>query len=163
MASAAVSDEGALRMRPTPCGCTSALFSGIHRNCRASGNAATVSPTAYFFCCARKSRQKDALGDALYCALTRAIFWPLRGLNALFGRRIAIIPIAYGSDECTTRSCGQTVSISVLLISGILGRLRFCTIGAYVDGPPFPQQRVLPSPCAATAPDESVVTTQAAL
>ena len=28
MASAAVSDEGALRMRPTPCGCTSALLSG---------------------------------------------------------------------------------------------------------------------------------------
>ena len=25
-------------------------------------------------CLARKSRQKDALGDALYCALTRAIF-----------------------------------------------------------------------------------------
>ena len=40
MASAAVSDEGALRMRPTPCGCTSALLSGctglpllrLHRN-----------------------------------------------------------------------------------------------------------------------------------
>ena len=31
MASAAVSDEGALRMRATPCGCTSALFSSIHR------------------------------------------------------------------------------------------------------------------------------------
>ena len=29
MASAAVSDEGALRMRPTPCGCTSALLSGF--------------------------------------------------------------------------------------------------------------------------------------
>ena len=26
MASAAVSDEGALRMRPTPCGCTSARW-----------------------------------------------------------------------------------------------------------------------------------------
>ena len=29
MASAAVSNEGALRMRPTPCGCTSALLSGF--------------------------------------------------------------------------------------------------------------------------------------
>ena len=37
--------------------------------------------------------------DALYCALPRAVFWPLRGLNALFGRRIAISPIAYGSGQ----------------------------------------------------------------
>ena len=99
----------------------------------------------------------------LYCALTRAILWPLRGLNALFGRRIAIFPTAYSSDECTTHSCGQTVSTSVLLISGILGRLRFCTIGVYVDGLPFPRQRVLPSHCVATILDESVVTKQAAL
>ena len=78
-------------------------------------------------CLARKSRQKEALEDALYCALTRAIFWPLRSLNALFGRRIVIFPIAFGSDECTTRICGQTASISVLLISGILDRLWSCT------------------------------------
>ena len=57
----------------------------------------------------------------------RANFWPLRGLNALFGRRIVIFPIAYGSDECTTRICGQTASISVLLISGILGQSCSCT------------------------------------
>ena len=63
----------------------------------------------------------------LYCALPRAILWPLRGLNALFGRRIVIFPVAYGSDECTTRICGQTASISVLLISGILGQFRSCT------------------------------------
>ena len=131
--------------------------------CRFYSNTVTVPSATYFFCCARKSRQKEALGDALYCALTRAILWPLRGLNALFGHRIAIFPTAYSSDECTTHSCGQTVSTSVLLISGILGRLRFCTIGVYVDGLPFPQQRVLPSPCAATATDGSVVTTQAAL
>ena len=43
------------------------------------------------------------------------------------GRRIAIFPIAYGSDECTTRICGQPAIIPVLLISGILGRLRFRT------------------------------------
>ena len=78
-------------------------------------------------CLARKSRQKDALGDALYCALTRAIFWPLRGLNALFGRKADTFPIAYGSGKCTTRICGQTASISVLLISGILGQFRSCT------------------------------------
>ena len=47
MASAAVSDEGALRMRPTPCRCTStALFSGIHRNCLFCGNTASVPPAA---------------------------------------------------------------------------------------------------------------------
>ena len=35
--------------------------------------------------------------------------------------------MAFASDECTTRRCGQTASISILLISGILGLLRFCT------------------------------------
>ena len=53
MASAAVSDEGTLRMRPTPCGCTSALFSDLHRNRRICGEAATVPSATYFFCCAR--------------------------------------------------------------------------------------------------------------
>ena len=146
-------------------------FSGIHRNCLFCGNTATVSPTAYFFCCARKSRQKDALEDASYCALTRANFWPLRGLNALFGRRIATVPIAFGSAECTTRSYGQTTSISLLLISGIPNQLIsmysrmqiLCTTGECVGGLLFPRQRVLPSPYVATASDWSVVSTQAAL
>ena len=35
--------------------------------------------------------------------------------------------MAFGSGKCTTRICGQTASTSVLLISGILGRLRYCT------------------------------------
>ena len=84
----------------------------FHRNCRACGNAATVAPRAYFFCLARKSRQKDALGDAIYCALTRANFWPLRGLNALTranfwplrglnaltGAELQLSRIAFGSD-----------------------------------------------------------------
>ena len=109
-------------MRPTPCGCTSALLSGFHRNCLFCGNAATVASQTYFFCLARKSRQKDALGDALYCALTRAIF-----IYALFGRRIVTVPIAFSSGKCTTRICGQTASISVLLISGILGQSCSCT------------------------------------
>ena len=117
----------------------------------------------------------------LYSALTRAIFWPLRGLNALFGRRIVIFPVAYGSDECTTRICGQTASISVLLISGILGQshsrtaycrggrpcppvpLKICTTGECVDAFRIPWQCVLPSPCVATVSDGSVVSTQAAL
>ena len=54
-------------------------------------------------------------------------FWPLRGLNALFGRRIATVPIAFNSGKCTTRICGQTAIISVLLISRILGQSRLCT------------------------------------
>ena len=78
---------------------TSALFSGIHRNCPFCSYTTTVPPAAYFFCLARKSRQKEALGDALYCALTRAIFWPLRGLNALFGRKADTFPMAYGSGQ----------------------------------------------------------------
>ena len=61
-------------------------------------------------CLARKSRQKDALGDAPYCALRRAIFWPLRGLNALFGRRIVIFPIAFASDTAY-RSVGADAHI----------------------------------------------------
>ena len=98
-------------------------FVRIHRTAVKCSDTAAVASQTYFFCLARKSRQKDALGDAPYCALTRAIFWPLRGLNALFGRRSAIFPIAFGSDECTTRICGQTASISLPLISGILGLL----------------------------------------
>ena len=110
-------------------------------------------------------------------------FWPPRGLNALFGRRIAIFPMAYTSDKCTTRRCGQTASISVLLISGILDRPQlslhlvgpsaptkiyngtqiFRTTGECVGGLLFPRQRVLPSSCAATVSDGNVVSTQAAL
>ena len=61
MASAAVSDVGALRMRPTPCGCTSALLSGFTGTTIECGNTATVASQTYFFCLARKSRQKEAL------------------------------------------------------------------------------------------------------
>ena len=99
----------------------------VSPDCRFGSYTATVPSATYFFCLARKSGQKEALGDAIYCALTRAIFWPLRGLNALFGRRIATVPIAYTSDKCTTRRRGQTASISVLLISGILGGSCSCT------------------------------------
>ena len=106
--------------------------SGWHRTAVKCGDTATVASQTYFFCCARKSRQKDALGRVLYCALPRASFWPLRGLNALFGRRFVTSPIAFNSGKCTTRICGQTASTSVLLISGILGRLRYCT--AYCRG-----------------------------
>ena len=38
----------------------SALFR-YSPDCLFCGNAATVPPAAYFFCCARKSRQKEAL------------------------------------------------------------------------------------------------------
>ena len=73
-----------------------------------------------------KVGKKMRLGRVILRADTRE-FWPLRGLNALFGRRIAIFPIAYGSDECTTRICGQTAIIPFLLISGILGGGPMCT------------------------------------
>ena len=76
---------------------TSALLSGFtglpllrrHRICASGGPFFSVLP--------EKNGEKRGAGDALYCALTRAIFWPLRGLNALFGRRIATIPMAFGS------------------------------------------------------------------
>ena len=81
--------------RPRPFRCSSSP------NCKRSAGLQFGS-----VCLARKSRQKDSLGDALYCALTRANFWPLRGLNALFGRRFVTIPMVFTADECTTRSCG---------------------------------------------------------
>ena len=65
--------------------------------------------------------------DAFYIARCRARFF-----DALFGRRFVTSPIAFNSGKCTTRICGQTASTSVLLISGILGRLRYCT--AYCRG-----------------------------
>ena len=65
--------------------------------------------------------------DAVYIARCRARFF-----DALFGRRFVTSPIAFNSGKCTTRICGQTASTSVLLISGILGRLRYCT--AYCRG-----------------------------
>ena len=61
MASAAVSDEGALRMRPTPCGCTSALLSGFTGTAVFNSNTVTVAPRAYFFWLVRKSMQKETL------------------------------------------------------------------------------------------------------
>ena len=82
--------------------------SGWHRTAVKCGDTATVASQTYFFCCARKSRQKDALGRVLYCALPRASFWPLRGLNALFGRKTVTFPIAVGSDV-SYRSVGADV------------------------------------------------------
>ena len=128
----------------------------VSPNCLFCGNTAAVPPAAYFFCCARKSRQKEALRPrklhiprpgasgrlrplrcssspnckrfaglqfGSYIARSRARFL----FNALFGRKIVRLPMAYGSDQCTTRSYRQTAIISLLFISGILGRLRCYT------------------------------------
>ena len=48
--------------------------------------------------------------DASYCALPRAIFWPLRGLNALLGHKTVTILIAFGSD-IAYRSVGADAHI----------------------------------------------------
>ena len=47
------------------------------------------------------------------------------------GRRTVTILIAFGSGKCTTRRCGQTASISFLLILGILGGRANVGIGPY--------------------------------
>ena len=91
-------------------GCTGLPLMLLRRN-RASGGL--------LFLLRQKKQAKRGAGDALYCALTRANFWPLRGLNALFERKIAIFPIASGSAKCTARNYRQTATISALLISGI--------------------------------------------
>ena len=62
-----------------------------HRICASGGPFFSVLP--------EKNGEKRGAGDALYCALTRAIFWPLRGLNALFGRKADTFPMAYGSGQ----------------------------------------------------------------
>ena len=153
---------------------------GMHRRAIGYGETATVASQTYFFCLARKSRQKDAPGRVILRAHAREFLAaprPERPLRA----QIFSFPIAFGCNECTTRICGQTASTSVLLISGILGQshsltaycrggrpcppvpLKICTTGEYADGLPFPWQCVLPSPCVATVSDGSVVSTQAAL
>ena len=91
------------------------------------GYTAAVASQTHFFCLARKSGQKDAPGRGLYCALTCAIFLAAPRPERPDGRKTVTILIAFGSGKCTTRICGQTASISVLLISGILGRLRCYT------------------------------------
>ena len=48
-------------MRPTPCGCTSARFSGFTGTAVFNSNTVTVAPRAYFFWLVRKSRQKETL------------------------------------------------------------------------------------------------------
>ena len=87
-------------------------------------NAAAPQPSLrgpILFCLARKEWGEKRRWRTIYGAYAQIFF------SALFGRKIATILIAFGSDQCTTRRCGQTVSTSVLLISGILGRLRYCT------------------------------------
>ena len=85
-----------------------------------------MPPAAYFFCLARKSRQKDAPGRVILRAHAREFLAAPRPERP-DGRKISIFPIAYTSDKCTTRIYRQTVSISVLLISGILGGSCSCT------------------------------------
>ena len=60
--------------------------------------------------------------------------------------------INFGSDHF------RNTRLVTILHSMLYNRTQiFCTIGAYVDVLLFPQQGVLPPPCAATVIDESVV------
>ena len=89
-----------------------------------------MSPTAYFFCCARKSRQKDALGDAPYCALTRAIF----------GRFAAETPYS-GAGLRPFR----WLSVPANVLHAVIDRLhqfRFCSFPEYLGGYNSAQQFV---------------------
>ena len=86
----------------------------FHRNCRAYGNAATVAPRAYFFCCARKSRQKEA-PETRYIARSRArfLFTPYSGAGLRPFRWLSVrmnVPHA---------------------ISGRLHQFRFCSFPEY--------------------------------
>ena len=59
--------------------------------------------------------------ETIYGAYAQILF------SALFGRKNILLPIAFSSDKCTTLRNRQPAAISILLISGILGQLRFCT------------------------------------
>ena len=138
MASAAVSDEGALRMRLTPCGCTSALLSEFTGTAVDAAtpqlclrrlvltNSTSLAPPQAAGLVRSVARPLQIANASLVCNLVPSVlpekvgkkrrwrrvilradvrdFWPLRGRNALFGRRIATVPIAFGSGKGTTRS-----------------------------------------------------------
>ena len=154
---------------------TSALLSDLHRTAVDTATLQLSLRGPILFCLARKERGEKRRWRRVILRAQARDFWPLRGLNALFGRKADTFPIAYGSGKCTTRIYGQTASTSVLLISGILGQSCsctakihsrtqiFCTIGEHVDASCIPWQGVLPSPCMAAIFDGSVVSTQAAL
>ena len=59
-------------------------FVRIHRNYLFYGNTATVAPRAYFFCLARKSRQKDALRNDLWRLRADSFQRPLRAQKYSF-------------------------------------------------------------------------------
>ena len=59
-------------------------FVRIHRNYLFYGNTATVAPRAYFFCLARKSRQKDALRNDLWRLRADSFQHPLRAQKYSF-------------------------------------------------------------------------------
>ena len=71
--------------------------------------------------CQKKQAKRFAWRRVILRAAAREFLAAPRGLNALFGRRIATIPMAFGSGKCTTLRKRQSGAISILLISGILG------------------------------------------
>ena len=77
---------------------TSARLSGFTRLPLLQLHCNRVSDGPFFSALPEKNGEKRGAGRASYCALTRASFWPLRGLNALFGRKTDIFPIALASN-----------------------------------------------------------------
>ena len=90
----------------------------LHCNCRSAG--------LLFLLRQKKQAKRVAWRRAILRAPARDFLAASRPERPV-GRKFATIPIAFGADKCTTRIFGQTASISVLLISGILDGLGSCT------------------------------------
>ena len=107
-------------------------LAGAHRpacpdspDCLFCSDTATVAPRAYFFCLARKSRQKEAPGDALYCALPRAFLAaprPERPLRA---------------QDCNRSDSFQFRQMYYTQLRIDSSRFRFCSFPEYSTGGPM--------------------------
>ena len=114
-------------MRPTPCGCTSALFSDLHRTAVDTATLQLSLRGPILFCLARKEwGEKRRWRRVILRAHARDFLAAPRPERPLRAQNCDDSD-GFRFGKCTTRICGQTTSILVLLISGILGRLRCCT------------------------------------
>ena len=114
-------------MRPTPCGCTSALFSDLHRTAVDTATLQLSLRGPILFCLARKEwGEKRRWRRVILRAHARDFLAAPRPERPLRAQNCDDSD-GFRFGKCTTRICGQTASISVLLISGILDRLWSCT------------------------------------
>ena len=79
-----------------------------------------LAPQAYFFCCSRKSMQKEELGTRLYGAHTRAIG---ERHGAFSAANLIALRLLSALAEPTTRRRQNTAGITIVLYSRNTGRM----------------------------------------